>query len=549
MPIVKMPDGTQVRFPDDMPREQIRDLIASKFSDLVAQSAAPAPQQPNQSYFADLPVPGYPEPQQAQSQPQPNGRGTGPMGNAQQFLSGGNEGAASFLSLPNSLEMGARSIGPAIGNALGGDFAMPQESWLPDAGARFRAAATDVGAIKPESSDPVDQAFRRVGQEVGATVIPALGTPAKLATMLSSVGSGVGAAVAQHFAPDNPVAELAGQLAGGGGVLGVANALERAAIQKAATPTAEGLKDQAGALYETARRNGVVAPQQATQGLNQTMRGIATSEGLITPTGRVNSTYPRISEALNTFDDYSKGPMTIPQAQAVRRVLTDAAKSKEPGESRIAMMMLKEFDNFTAPLAPELAQANPLYHQAMNAGRIEQAIELAGSRAGQFSGSGFENALRTEFRAMDRQIIKGQLKGLSPEEIDAIKKVANGGPIENALRFVGKLAPTGVVSMGMGGGIPYMIGNSVGGPAVGAALGATTMGTGLAARAGATNLTANNAREAVVRALMAGKPLPVPNIAPKTASAAGALGVGQAANQNAVTNPVAMALLRAQGLN
>lgn len=31
MPIVEMPDGAHVQFPDDMPREQIRDLIASKF--------------------------------------------------------------------------------------------------------------------------------------------------------------------------------------------------------------------------------------------------------------------------------------------------------------------------------------------------------------------------------------------------------------------------------------------------------------------------------------------------------------------------------------
>lgn len=35
MPIVKMPDGTQVQFPDDMPREEIRGLIQSKFPDDV----------------------------------------------------------------------------------------------------------------------------------------------------------------------------------------------------------------------------------------------------------------------------------------------------------------------------------------------------------------------------------------------------------------------------------------------------------------------------------------------------------------------------------
>ena len=41
MPIVKMPDGTQVRFPDDMPREQIRDMIASKFPEVAKQAARP----------------------------------------------------------------------------------------------------------------------------------------------------------------------------------------------------------------------------------------------------------------------------------------------------------------------------------------------------------------------------------------------------------------------------------------------------------------------------------------------------------------------------
>lgn len=44
MPIVKMPDGTQVRFPDEMPKEQIRDMILRKFPD--AGTAAPAQQTP-----------------------------------------------------------------------------------------------------------------------------------------------------------------------------------------------------------------------------------------------------------------------------------------------------------------------------------------------------------------------------------------------------------------------------------------------------------------------------------------------------------------------
>lgn len=42
MPIVRMPDGVEVRFPDDMPRDQIRDMIASKFPDAAQQAQQPA---------------------------------------------------------------------------------------------------------------------------------------------------------------------------------------------------------------------------------------------------------------------------------------------------------------------------------------------------------------------------------------------------------------------------------------------------------------------------------------------------------------------------
>ena len=41
MPIVAMPNGDQVQFPDDMPKEQIRSMILSKFPDAAKQAAAP----------------------------------------------------------------------------------------------------------------------------------------------------------------------------------------------------------------------------------------------------------------------------------------------------------------------------------------------------------------------------------------------------------------------------------------------------------------------------------------------------------------------------
>src|SRR5690606_14236763 len=92
--------------------------------------------------------------------------------------------------------------------------------------------------------------------------------------------------------------------AGFGGFTGALAGMLASRSAGKAVPSVEDLKAQAGALYDQARANGAVAPPQATQAVNQTMKQIATKEGLITPTGRVNASYPRISGILNTFDDF-----------------------------------------------------------------------------------------------------------------------------------------------------------------------------------------------------------------------------------------------------
>ncbi|QIC52871.1 structural protein [Brucella phage EF4] len=66
-------------------------------------------------------------------------------------------------------------------------------------------------------------------------------------------------------------------------------------------------------------------------------------------------------------------------------------------------------------------------------------------------------------------------------------------PMQNTARNIGKLAPTGVVSAGLGSGVPFMIGNAIGGPAVGAASAASTMGAGFAGRELATRMGLRNA--------------------------------------------------------
>lgn len=402
-----------------------------------------------------------------------------------QVASGFLEGATGALGAPIDLANNL-IVAPALKgvNAIFGTNLQPSAKPLGGS-----AGLREGMALAPQSDSVVPQMARRVAQSVGGAALPALGSGGSMgqiaAAIASAAGGGVGGAIAQQVAPNNFGAEIAGELLGGMGtgaaISGLADRSARRAAEKA-VPTVQQLEQQAADKFSEAHRLGVTATQPQTQQLASDIRSIAQQEGLISPTGRVSEAYPKAREALRLVDDYAQGNMTVPQMQTARKVLADAAKSPDSAERRIATIMLKKFDDFTSPLAPQLAEARGLYSRAMRGDQLETLRELAGSRAGQFTGSGYENALRTEYRNLDRRITKGQERGWSPEQQEAIGRVAQGTPASNVARGLGKLAPTGVVSFGLGGGVPFTIGNAIGGPALGAALSGATMGTGVIAR-------------------------------------------------------------------
>jgi len=264
----------------------------------------------------------------------------------------------------------------------------------------------------------------------------------------------------------------AGQGAAIGGALGavtggVAGGIMQRA-QMAAVPETQELADQAGRLYQAARDSGVTASPQMTTDIANTIESIARAENVVMPSGKVNQTYPKIAGVLNVFDEYKGNPLDVGQMQAIRRNLQDAAKSLDPGERRIASMMLGEFDDFAQGVAPELAEASSLYARSKVGELIEEAIDLAGNRSSQYSQSGMDNALRTQFRQLNANIIKGRVRGINPELAEQIARVAEGGPVENFARWAGKFSARGPVSA-----IPSILAGGAGfagGGPVGAAL-------------------------------------------------------------------------------
>lgn len=322
-----------------------------------------------------------------------------------------------------------------------------------------------------------------------------------------------------------------GALMGGG--LGVAGSLVGDAAQgiinsrtqRNMVPTIDELKTQAGDLYRAAEARGVVADASSTKQLSDSIKKIARDNELITPKGRVSEAYPRAKEAMALLDDYAGEVMNPTQMQVIRETLADARNATQGKERRIASKMLDEFDNFTSPLAPELDEARKVSQRYLKAGKLEGMRELGDIRAGQFTNSGPENAMRTEYRQLDRAIAKGQEAGWTEAERQAIANISRGTPAQTAARNVGKLAPTGPVSFMAGAGVPFMVGNAIGGPATGAASAAVASALGyggkavanamqgrniqiaeLLARSGGQLPTVNNngIRDAIVRALISG---------------------------------------------
>lgn len=427
-----------------------------------------------------------------------------------QGLSGINEGIANTLGAPVDLVNSLYGAGLHGINAIANtDFQPSQEPFL--GSAQFRRLLGATGSIATPTDNPGQQFVRRTAQSVGGALIPVAataGTMARAGTgMMTALGGGMGAATAQQVAPGNPYVELGGEVLGSlgsaGGMFGLARRSARQAAE-AAVPTVPQLRQQAGNLYTAAESRGIVAGPSVTRNIASRIRTIARDEELVTPTGRVSTAYPRAAEAMNLMNDYGGAHMTPRQIQVIRETLGDAVGGTQGKERRIASMMLHAFDEETVPLAPELAQARDIASRYLQANQVQRAIDLAEPRAAQYSQSGSQNALRTEFRNLDRRMINGQAQ-FTPAVAAAIERVSRGDVSTNIMRNVGRLAPTGTVSTGLSAGVPFLIGNAMGGPAVGAAASAGTMALGTAARAGANRATVNQARMAEMLARNGGE--------------------------------------------
>jgi hypothetical protein len=499
MIIVTGPDGVEHEFPDGASQDVIRNALARHYGASQGQQVtgnAPQPGESREAYFARLEA----------------ARASMPVPDGSQAMT---EQARVAMARPGgAMEQGARAAVQGATFGFGDELVAGLASLSPSMDYSTALQGERDRLTQQRENSPV----LSYGSEIGGAIASPLGLLANVGRTTTTAGriasgAGIGGLLSAIYgfgAGEDGVANRA-ENAGLNGILGagigalvpaVGGLLSSAATRRAtnaaaddmvrAAPTVDDLQAQAGRLYDEARQLGITASQADTQALYGTMTNLLTDAGLISPTGRMATSYPKITDALRMVEDYAQTEMNPTQMQQVRRLLQSAARSVDPNEARLGTQMIRAFDTFTDPLAPQFREANRLWRDAAQGELMQQTIELAGIRAGQYTGSGFENALRTEFRSLARQITRGTLS-VSDDMASLINRIASGGPIENFARDIGKAAPRGVVSTGITAGIPFMVGNAVGGPGLGVLASGAALTAGEVGRRAATAMQTRNA--------------------------------------------------------
>jgi hypothetical protein len=223
----------------------------------------------------------------------------------------------------------------------------------------------------------------------------------------------------------------------------------------AETPSAEELLAKSKQLFGEAKDLGVEI--NATK-FSQDMKKVGRDLEL---EGFDGELFPRIQTVLNRLQDTTT-PKDLNKLQSLRKMIATIQRSNEPEERRFASMLKSDFDYYMANLPEQrLAggskealdkwkEARDTYAQLSKGDIFQDMLEKAKTQRNVLTQSGEENALFKELRKLAEN--PKRLRMFSPAEQAEIKRAAEGGSVQNAMRFLGRFTPTGPVSGIFAGG-------------------------------------------------------------------------------------------------
>lgn len=290
---------------------------------------------------------------------------------------------------------------------------------------------------------------------------------------ISEVMSPISRAVDSQYVTDinneDPAKRATGRLIRG--ALGVLPLVGARGLPKGEKPppkptpkTAAQLRTEANAAYARADdlSKGEIVRQESLGNLTNRIEKVLTDEAADF------ELEPMTGYAYNKLLEESTKPGTVghsPQGlEILRRKLLkaegNAARAGNAGDARQVARIIDDFDEWadnlvegrdvltsgarTQEAMAARTEARQLWATMKRTSTIEDLVERAKSSAPALSQTGFENALRIEFKNLSRN--ERRMRQFNTEERAAIQRVARGGVAQWAARRVASLAPRGVVS-------------------------------------------------------------------------------------------------------
>ena len=385
--------------------------------------------------------------------------------------------AGGTLAGPAGAVAGSLALPAAELITKGLNAVLPDKYDIPSPTAQVEKGLTRLGFPQPETQ--TERALQVGGGALGGVAgqVGALGQLAQTAT--SPVARGVAQTLSQQ-----PVRQVAAALPVGatsqyvaeetgsplvGMTAGIAAGIPFAMGAKGTlqAPTVQELKGQAGQQYKFAEDVGAVFKKNSYNQFANKLESTLAKEGLD------KTLQPRVFAALERIKDTKGGNVSLENMEILRRIGQSAGSSIDASERRLASILVDNLDDFVETAQPgqlakgsseavrALTDARDLWKRAKKTEIIDDLKASAELRAeANYTQSGMENALRRKLVNLADNPKK--LRAFTKEEQAIIKSTAKGGSIQNALRFIGKLAPTGVVSGGVSVGGGALIGGTPG---------------------------------------------------------------------------------------
>ena len=402
---------------------------------------------------------------------------------------GGPVGAATGFTIGSLAIPGADALVSAYNAMVGKD----EQVELPSAA--ISRVLDRMGMVRPETRGErmVEAAggalTSTVGQLGAGQVLRQAGTPAQQAvgtTITQAPGAQMAAAPASA-ASSQYVGEVTGSpLAATLASIATSAPMGVRTTGRERGPSAADLRAQASSAYQRSAKAGAVINPQSLENAGQSI--VSKLSKQIAIDAEVDTGAMAVQRRLlKTYEQ----PQTLEELDLTRQFIRNEIESG--GRSgKYAREALKEFDKYIESLGAkdivagdsktaiaELKNARDLWSRSNKAAVLEKMFSSAELRKVNLTQSGFENALR-------RQLINladsEDLKFFSKAEQDAIRSAAKGGPVQNVLRRIGQLSPSGIVSAAGSTGLGYFLGGPAGAVAVPA--------TGATARVGANLISA-----------------------------------------------------------